>query len=98
MDNRECYIDKLAKDAKGEPLKRWYTKEGFKNLMEVDKNRLIKKENIKVTVPKEYANVVKDQSNKSENGKGVRNGSKRGAKIEEVSNDTQATDEENQNP
>jgi hypothetical protein len=88
MDNRECYIDKFAKDSKKEPLKRWLTKEGYKNLMEVDKNRLIKQEQIKVNVPKEFTNVTENQSNKPQNGPRVGNVEKRGRKAKAIHKDT----------
>jgi hypothetical protein len=84
-DLRECYIDRHAKDKSGQPVKRWFTKEGFKNLMEVDKARFIKQDAIKVTVPKEFINVTKDQSNKPENGQGVGNVAKRGPKVKKTS-------------
>jgi hypothetical protein len=83
-DLRECYIDKHAKDKSGQPVKRWFTKEGFKNLMQVDKDRFIKQETIKVNVPKEFLNVVENKSNKSENGQGVGNVGKGRPKVKKV--------------
>ena len=85
MDIRECYIDKFAKDKKGQPLKRWMTKVGFNNLMQTDKDRLIKQESIKVTVPKEFINESENKGNQSENGQRVGNGTKRGPKAKQVS-------------
>lgn len=89
MDNRECYIDKKAKDSKGEPLKRWYTKEGYRNLMQVDKDRLIKQESIKVTVPKEYINVNENKGNQSEDRQGVGNVARSGRKTKQGSKNTE---------
>ena len=90
MDIRECYIDKFAKDKKGQPLKRWMTKVGFNNLMQTDKDRLIKQESIKVTVPKEFINESENKGNKSENGQRVGNGTKRGPKAKQISENTDA--------
>lgn len=88
MDNRECYIDKYAKDAKGQPLKRWLTSSGYKNLMQIDKDRLIKQEKIKVTVPKEFINESENKGSKSEDGQGVGNVGKRGPKAKQASENT----------
>ena len=96
MDNRECYIDKIAKDKKGQPLKRWFTKEGYKNLMQSDKDRLIKQENLKVTVPKEFINESKDQGNKPKDWQGNGNGAKRGPKAKQIGKDSNTG--ENINP
>lgn len=88
MDIRECYIDKFAKDKNGQPLKRFYTPQGYKNLMQTDKDRLIKQEKIKVTVPKEYINESENKGNKSEDGQRVGNGTKRGPKAKQISENT----------
>lgn len=89
MDNRECYIDKYAKDAKGQPLKRWLTSVGYKNLMQIDKDRLIKQEKIKVTVPKEFINESENKGNQSEDGKGVGNVARSGRKTKQGSKSTE---------
>ena len=90
MDNRECYIDKHAKDKNGQPLKRWMTKAGYNNLMQSDKDRLIKQEKIKVTVPKEYVNESENKGSKSEDGQRVGNVGKRGPKAKQVSENSDA--------
>ena len=90
MDNRECYIDKHAKDKNGQPLKRFYTPTGYNNLMQSDKNRLIKQEKIKVTVPKEFINESENKGSKSEDGQRVGNVGKRGPKAKQVSENTDA--------
>jgi len=94
-DLRECYIDKYAKDAKGQPLKRWLTSVGYKNLMQIDKDRLIKQEKIKVTVPKEFINEPKNKGNQQENGQRDGNAGKRGPKNKKASeiSDANGTDQ-----
>lgn len=89
MDNRECYIDKNAKDAKGQPLKRWLTPTGYKNLMQIDKDRLIKQEKIKVTVPKEFINESENKGNKPEDGQGVGNVARTSRKTKQGSKNTE---------
>jgi hypothetical protein len=96
MDNRECYIDKFAKDKKGQSLKRWFTKEGYKNLMQSDKDRLIKQENIKVTVPKEFINESENQGNKPKDGQRIGNVGKGRPKTKQIDKDSNTG--ENINP
>jgi hypothetical protein len=87
-DIRECYIDKIAKDKEGQPLKRWLTKTGYNNLMESDKNRLIKQENIKVSIPKEFINVTENKSNKPKDGQGIGNVGKGRPKTKQIDKDS----------
>lgn len=89
MDNRELYIDKIKRDKEGQPIKRWLTKVGYNNLMQVDKDRLIKQEKIKVTVPKEFINESENKGNKSENGQGVGNVTRSSRKIKAISKNTE---------